>query len=245
MKWPDTGYGSVEKFILARAAGRRILHIGCAGDYLDHGPEGVLHHQLSLVAKSLDGVEIQPKALATLRTLVPEDAGGRIRYHLADAENLAFLEGKSFDLILAASIIEHLSNPGRMLRHFRSLCSPGGEIIIVTPNPFGLLQFLRVALRRNEPANPEHTSYFSPAVLTELCRRFDLEPTGWHTVYGWRPPSRAWRIKHAVGIPVLKLFPHVGGSLIGVFRPAAPSGQRPAWAPEISEQASRAPWKSQ
>lgn len=224
MKWPDVSYGSVEEFILARARGRRILHIGCAGDYLEHGPDGVLHHQLSLVAKSLDGVEIQAPALAELRALVPEDPAGRIRYHLADAEDLTALEGSSFDLILAASIIEHLSNPGRMLRHFRSLCSPGGEIIIVTPNPFGLLQFLRVALRRDEAANPEHTSYFSPAVLTELCRRFELEPTAWRTGYGWRPPSPAWRIKHAIGIPFFKLCPRVAGSLIGVFRPIGASG---------------------
>ena len=235
MRWPDVSYGSVEEFILARARGRRILHIGCAGDYLDHGPAGILHHQLSLVAERLVGVEIQAHALAKLRALVPEDPAGRIRYHLADAEDLSALDGSSFDLVLAASIIEHLSNPGRMLRHFTSLCSPGGEIIIVTPNPFGLLQFLRVALRRNEAANPEHTSYFSPAVLTELCRRFDLEATAWRTGYGWRPPSMAWRVKHALGIPFFKFYPRLGGSLIGVFRPAGASAALPGQASEIAQ----------
>jgi 2-polyprenyl-3-methyl-5-hydroxy-6-metoxy-1,4-benzoquinol methylase len=220
MRWPELSYVSVDDFIIAKAAGRNVLHLGCAGDYLEYGRDAVLHCRLGEVAKSLTGIEIQLASLERVRSLLPEDTGGRIRYYQANVEDLDFLAGKTFDLVLAASIIEHLSNPGNMLRHFRRLCSPGGAVIIVTPSPFGVLQFMRVAIRRNEAANPEHTAYFSPAVLSELCRRYGLEATGWRTGYGWRPDSLAWRVKYAVGVPFFKIFPQLGGSLIGMFQPS-------------------------
>jgi SAM-dependent methyltransferase len=139
-------------------------------------------------------------------------------------QNLSFLNSQQFDVILAASIIEHLSNPGLMLKSFATLCNPNGRIIIVTPHVFGLLQFIRVAFYRREAVNPQHTCWFSISILTELCSRYGLTPIEWHTGFGWRPKSFKWSIQKSLGVPLFRLFPYIGGSLIGVFRPNNSSG---------------------
>lgn len=219
MKLPKLDYVSVEDWILSQVKGRSILHLGCAGDYLQYGPDACLHYQISKVAGKLYGIEIDTIALETVKRWVPADENGKVKYFHANVEDLRFLEGEKFQVILAASIIEHLSNPGEMLKSFQSLSEPDGKIVIVTPHVFGFLQFLRVAFYRKEAVNPQHTCWFSISTLTELCSRYDLDPIEWHTGFGWRPKSLRWTIQRNLGIPFFKRFSHLGGSLIGVFKP--------------------------
>jgi len=219
MKFPKLNYVSVEDWILSQVKGYSVLHLGCAGDYLKFGPEACLHYQISKVTNKLYGIEIDPLALETVKEWVPEDESGRIRYFNADVQQLDFLQGEKFQIILAASIIEHLSNPSRILESFRTLCEHNGRLIIVTPHVFGLMQFLRVAFKRREDVNPHHTCWFSISTLTELCSRYGLTPVEWHTGFGWRPKSFTWSIQKNLGVPLFRLFPHLGGSLIGVFKP--------------------------
>jgi hypothetical protein len=105
-----------------------------------------------------------------------------------------------------------------MLDGIARLCGVDTTVIITTPNVFGLLQFLHVALRRAELVSPQHTCWFSIQTLTELCSRHRLEPTAWLTGYGWRPPSLKWSFQKMLGVPFFWFFPHVGGSLVGEFR---------------------------
>jgi hypothetical protein len=148
----------------------------------------------------------------------PEDHDGCVRYLCGDVTRLQDLPiNRSFEVILAGSIIEHLANPGEMLDGIARLCGVDTTVIITTPNVFGLLQFLHVALRRAELVNPQHTCWFSIQTLTELCARYGLKPSLWFTGYGWRPPSLKWSLQEGFGVPFFKLLPQLGGSLIGVF----------------------------
>ena len=222
MIFPKIKYVSVEDYIVyivSKVRGSSVLHLGCAGDYLKFGPDACLHYQISKVTDWLDGVEIDSEALEKVKAWVPEDSSGKIKYYLGDVQDLSFLYGNKYDIILAGSIIEHLSNPGQMLESFVELCAADGLVIIVTPHVFGLMQFLRVALYRKEAVNPDHTCWFSISTLSELCSRYNLVPVEWHTGFGWRPKSWKWTIMKNLGVPLFKIFPHLGGSLIGVFRP--------------------------
>jgi 2-polyprenyl-3-methyl-5-hydroxy-6-metoxy-1,4-benzoquinol methylase len=218
MRFPSLDYVPVEEWLLSQVKGRSVLHLGCAGDYLRFGQEACLHYQIAKASNELYGVELDQSALEAVKKWVPEDESGTVRYFNADVQRLDCLEGKQFEIILAGSIIEHLSNPGLMLEKFTSLCKPEGKIIIVTPHVFGLLQFLRVAFYRREAVNTQHTCWFSISTLTELCSRYGLVPVEWHTGYGWRPHSLKWSIQKRIGVQFFRLFPHLGGSLIGVFK---------------------------
>ena len=218
MRLPPLRYVCVDQWVTDQARGRSVLHLGCAGEYLDYGPGRCFHGRIIEVARTVWGIEIDRERLAQVQRWFPEDDDGQVRYLCGDVTNLQQLGiNGDFELILAGSIIEHLANPGEMLQGIRGLCGPHSTVIIVTPHAFGLSQFLRVALRRTELVGPRHTCWFSIQTLTELCARSGLRPSQWLTGYGWQPPTLKWALQKGIGVPFFRMFPHLGGSLIGVF----------------------------
>lgn len=124
---------------------------------------------------------------------------------------------QEFDVVLAGSIIEHLSNPGLMLANIKRFFSENTILIITTPHVWGLLQFIRVAIKRNEAVNPEHTCWYSIPTLSSLLARYGYYPIEFNTGHGTYPDSLLWRIKKVLGSIFFRYFPHLGGSLFSVF----------------------------
>jgi 2-polyprenyl-3-methyl-5-hydroxy-6-metoxy-1,4-benzoquinol methylase len=219
MKLPPLKYVCVDDWVTEQARNRSVLHLGCAGEYLARGPGACLHGWIVGVARCVWGVEIDPHRLEQVRRWFPEDHDGRVRYICGDVTKLQELQiDRDFEVILAGSIIEHIANAGELLQGMRDLCDPDSRVIIVTPNAFGLHQFLNVAMRKTEVVNLQHTCWFSIQTLTELCARYGLRPSQWLTGYGWQPPNLKWALQKGIGVPFFRMFPHLGGSLIGVFR---------------------------
>ncbi len=105
--------------------------------------------------------------------------------------------GERYSFILAMDVLEHDSEPLRLLRRFDELLSPGGCAAVGTPNADA------IDLRRPEESihelhQPYHRAIFSKAALLEAGRRL-----GWQLVrcYGVSPTdtwipclnSRFWR----------------------------------------------------
>lgn len=223
MKLPKLSYVSSEEWILKQCKDKTVLHLGCAGDStLQLGQEACLQFQLSKVAKKILGIEINKDSLKKILPFCPES--DTVKYIIGNVEQLDKLNIKEekFDIILAGSIIEHLSNPGLMLNSVRPFCHSGVEnethLLIITPHVWGLLQFLRVAFTRNEAVNPEHSCWFSIPTLTELCSRYGFIPSEYKTGYGYRQPSVKWTIMKFFGTLFFRFYPHLGGSLIGTFK---------------------------
>jgi ubiquinone/menaquinone biosynthesis C-methylase UbiE len=87
-----------------------------------------------------------------------------ISFIRADAQNMSFFKDASFDVIVAAAIIEHLKNPGEMLRESSRILKPGGILIITTPHPIwdkiaGAMGMIRGT----------HQSTMSLRFLIDLC----------------------------------------------------------------------------
>ena len=219
MKLPKFEYVFEQEWLLSHCHGKSVLHLGCAGDAtLEGGPESSLHIRVSKIADCLWGIELNQASLNQVKAWLPEHSD-KIRYFVGNVENLKELGIQNkFDVILAGSIIEHVSNPGLMLSGIYDLMAPNGLLLISTPHTWGILQFLRVALRRTEAVNPEHVCWYSVPTLTELVSRYGFSPTEWATGYGWRPSTLRWNIQKAIGIPIFKIFPHLGGSLLGAFK---------------------------
>jgi SAM-dependent methyltransferase len=105
-------------------AGVRFLSSGCgfAGSLLAYRDAG---------ARVAVGVEVDAEylRLGGLRT-AELPAAGVVAY---DGERLPFPDG-SFDVIESMDVIEHTSDPGRYLAELRRVLSPGGLVLLVTPN---------------------------------------------------------------------------------------------------------------
>lgn len=67
--------------------------------------------------------------------LIKKNTDSDISLELGDAERLKF-DDKSFDIIIAAAVIEHLDNPRTMLAECHRVLKPAGILIATIPNPF-------------------------------------------------------------------------------------------------------------
>ncbi len=105
--------------------GNRLLDAGC-GRYLEFSKE--FSNDVQVV-----GIDLEP-ALDTHNDSSPFGVRG-------DLEQLPF-PPNSFDLIISRSVVEHLSNPGRVFREFHRILRPGGKVILSTPNKYDYVSIL-------------------------------------------------------------------------------------------------------
>jgi SAM-dependent methyltransferase len=95
----------------------------------------------------------------------------------------------SYDLVVAAEVIEHLhSSPVTVLRHLASWARPGGWVLLQTPNAVALHKRLRMLAGRNpiepirlDPSNPGHFHEYTLGELRDAAREAGLGVGGWRT----------------------------------------------------------------
>ena len=87
-----------------------------------------------------------------------------------DATSDVYL-GEKFDIVHIGDVIEHVSDPQRLLAFAARHCSQGGRIIVRTPNPLNFDYSNKSRLNRISVENMEHISYIVPFHALELARR--------------------------------------------------------------------------
>lgn len=196
-----------QDLILARATGRRVLHLGCVDAGLLHARfarHELMHQKLAAVASELWGVDIDQEGIQFLASQGFEHL---IAGDICEPSILAQLSGQPFDLVLATEVVEHLPNPVQFLQAARRLLTPGQtELIITVPNAFRI-QTLLWLLRGIEYVHPDHNYWFSYVTATNLLRKSGLDVT---EVYAYSFQPRAG-------------LPNVARRLLGRPAPAAPT----------------------
>ena len=162
-------------WLVERARGRRIIHIGFADSGFNdqHQRDGKwLHAHLADVAAELVGIDIDADGVAAAVS------AGYEAYAVDCAEPgaVAGLGLEPADVVMAGEVIEHIDRPGPFLDSLRGLCRPGGQLIVTTPNAYGLIN-VATSLLRIELNHPDHVMMFTWRTLTELARRH-----GWRVV---------------------------------------------------------------
>lgn len=156
---------NLREFLVERARGKSVLHVGAAGNihfYLPDHPEWFLHHDLTKAAGEMIGIDIDRDGIehAALH-------GENIIY--ADCEELDL--GRKFDMIVMLDVIEHLERPGVALNRLMSHLNNGGELIISTPNPTQFGMFMKTLLHFSPGVYWDHITSFMPENLQALCNR--------------------------------------------------------------------------
>ena len=117
---------------LARRAGGRVLDLGCSDGHLAER----LHHLgchvtgVDLVAHNGVKERVDRFVQADLERGVPPEVG------------------TSFDVVLAADVLEHVRSPHRILQDVRPLLAPGGSLLVSVPNIGHWYPRARVAVGR-------------------------------------------------------------------------------------------------
>src|SRR5437763_1981004 len=110
---------AVYEWIAARTIGRRVVDMACG--------EGYGSEVLSRGAAAVVGVDANPEA----------HEHARLRYR---RDNLRFVRelvetfAAPCDAVVFLQTIEHVQDPGAVLRRFRDLVAPGGAVFVSTPN---------------------------------------------------------------------------------------------------------------
>lgn len=220
MKFPPIVYVSDKIEFLARlAAGRRVLHVGCADAAAEvHSKEQagrLIHSRLAGTAKEVWGCDIDEDALHQLR-----DSFGFERLVVADAQDLrpGNFGGQSFDLVIAPEVIEHLPNPGGLLESVPRIIRPGGMLCITTPNGALRIKTWLHSLLGVEDAVPEHVVLFSFASLSVMYRHFGYSEPRWFSTLE-RHGSARNQVANVLLEPLVRRFPRYADCMISITTP--------------------------
>ncbi len=123
------------------AGGTRWLEAGCGRRLLGHGLEK-MEHTLMLKSPLIVGVDLALDALESHQTL---------RWRTcANLDQLPFGDG-SFNLVTCNMVVEHLPDPSTSFRELARVLSPGGVMIIHTPNILNCAVFAMFVLKKLLP----------------------------------------------------------------------------------------------
>jgi 2-polyprenyl-3-methyl-5-hydroxy-6-metoxy-1,4-benzoquinol methylase len=139
-----------------------VLDVG-AGSGIDR-PDW-MHALVASAASEVVGIELDPELAARAR-----ERG----YDVVAADAQEFDLGRSFAVVWAGEIIEHLSCAGGFLDAARRHLEPGGRLVITTPNAFAVSNFVyRIGGRPR--INRGHTCWYDEVTLSQLLRRHEYE----------------------------------------------------------------------
>jgi predicted TPR repeat methyltransferase len=173
-----------------------VLDLGCS--------TGVLGQRLAEVGHIVTGVDLHPSAEAKERLAV---------FVQADLDHGLPLEAAShgpYDIVVAADVLEHVRDPGRLLDEALPLLAPGGSLVASVPNIGHWYPRSRVAVGRFDYdqrgiLDRDHVRFFTRRSFTRLAQR-----------HGWRVVAT-----EATGLPFdvvdRGVQPGLGGALRGLL----------------------------
>jgi SAM-dependent methyltransferase len=153
----------------------RLLDVGCAtGRFLQH---------MAAVGWRVSGIELDPEAAATARTVTAEITVG-------DPADVT-LPRASFDLVTAFHVVEHLPDPAGAVRNMLAWLAPDGLLVIEVPNVggWGGALFGRYWSGLDFP---RHLIHFTPATMRALVAQ-----CGGRVVEEWHWSKPRWIIRSA------------------------------------------------
>lgn len=139
---------------------KRVLDIGCYGDRTSYGHPLWLHGHISDVASDVVGIDINEAGVNELQK-------NGFDVHHEDAED--FDLEQTFEVVTAAEVIEHLTNPLGFLNSVEDHLTEEGVLVITTPNLHSL--FTLGAYLSPFYSEEEHSIGFTPSILKNLLTR--------------------------------------------------------------------------
>ncbi len=102
------------------------------------------------------GVEYSRELVELGRNAYPD-----IEIFRGDVQELE-MDDAGFDVVIAAAVIEHLSDPFRFMAEVHRVLRPGGILVLTSPDPF----WESVATKVGHLSDEQHSKVMN---LTELC----------------------------------------------------------------------------
>jgi len=114
-------------YIAARCPLRdaRALDVGCGG--------GLLSEALARAGAMVTGIDLAPAVLDVARLHLLE-SGLVVDYRQISVETLADEQARQYDLVTCMEMLEHVPDPGSVIRACAAVLKPGGRLFLSTLN---------------------------------------------------------------------------------------------------------------
>ncbi|MEL7088321.1 MAG: methyltransferase domain-containing protein [Planctomycetota bacterium] len=182
------------------------------GDLLEIGSgSGALSMALAEKFDTVVGLELsRPRVALSQQTLTEyyPDRAERVQFMAGSADQPLPFDDKSFDVVVACAVIEHLVDIYGVMDELARVCRPGGSVVITVPNicyikhTLGLLvgklpltgtPVRDITYWRDHGWDGGHLHYFSKGTLGDLLEHVGFTPevwTGdgkWARIRRWHP----------------------------------------------------------
>ncbi len=109
----------------APLAGKTVIDVGCGG--------GILAEAMAQRGAAVTGIDMgeAPLNVARLHQL---ESGVQVDYQQTTAEDMAKVRPEAFDRVTCLEMLEHVPEPGSVVKACADLCKPGGELFFSTIN---------------------------------------------------------------------------------------------------------------
>jgi 2-polyprenyl-6-hydroxyphenyl methylase/3-demethylubiquinone-9 3-methyltransferase len=156
---------------LSPLAGKRVLDVGCGG--------GILAEAMARKGAQVLGIDLARKALKVAQLHALEAHTENVEYREVSAEAIAAEQPGTFDVVTCMEMLEHVPDPGSVVRACGSLVKPGGWVFFSTinRNPKSFLfaivgaEYLLNLLPRG---THEYAKFVRPSELAGYCRSAGL-----------------------------------------------------------------------
>ncbi|MES2159668.1 MAG: bifunctional 2-polyprenyl-6-hydroxyphenol methylase/3-demethylubiquinol 3-O-methyltransferase UbiG [Pseudomonadota bacterium] len=188
------------EWINARAplAGKNVIDIGCGG--------GILSESMARKGAKVTGIDLSEKALkvADLHSL---ESGVAVRYKLIAAEEMAAQEAGQYDVVTCMEMLEHVPDPGAIVRAAATLVKPGGQVFFSTlnRNPKAYLFAILGAeylLRMLPKGTHDYDKFITPSELSQFIRSAGLEVQGFKGM-GYNPLTKIYSLNEDTSVNYL------------------------------------------
>jgi 2-polyprenyl-3-methyl-5-hydroxy-6-metoxy-1,4-benzoquinol methylase len=150
--------------------GQSALDLGCGA--------GTFTAVLAGAGAAVVGIEVAETAIVRAQAAHLE-----LDFRLAPIDGPLPLDDGSFDLVWASEVIEHVADTERWLREVSRVLTPGGRLLITTPNHPRLALAIRGIERYSEPLG-DHLHLYTARSLRETLLELGFERVEVHAAGG-------------------------------------------------------------
>ena len=180
-------------------AGKRALDVGCGG--------GILADAMARQGANVLGIDLATKALRVAQLHALEAGTPNVQYREVSVEALATEKPGEFDVVTCMEMLEHVPDPGSVVRACADLVKPGGWVFFSTlnRNPKSFLFAIvgaEYVLNLLPRGTHEYLKFIRPSELASFCRAAGLE---WVETKGldYNPLLRRYRLSRDASVNYL------------------------------------------
>ena len=175
--------------------GKRVLDVGCGG--------GILSESMALRGADVVAIDMgkAPLSVARLHAL---ESGVEVDYQQVTVEQLAEQQPASFDAVSCMEMLEHVPDPGSVIRACQTLVKPGGSVFFSTINRTPKAYVLAIigaeyVLKMLPRGTHDYAKFIRPSELDEWAREAGLQLKN-ITGMSYNPLTRQYKLGRDVDV---------------------------------------------